>query len=336
MSIRKDYTSKRMTINRPTDEIYKYAKKSPYKKGNERMTNPSVLSLVTKNGMLQRLQDSEECVKGWSIRVFESSHPIVSTDTDNMYAERPHYSEPRYGHHQIVVISPNKEDDMSTLSVDQWSNILVVIQDRLRWLYTQKGVGYVAIYADHGKKSASIESHPHINVVTFSNIPPAIDDEITSHHKIQNEDGICPMCKMVEDEMEGPRQILKTEGHVALTPWAPLYPYEFWIMPKKHITSFGRITQKDINDLALIMRATLGGVHRISRDISYSMAFHLSPERKNSMHIHWNIRVYPITKAFSGLELGYGMIVNDKDPEEAAEELGAHCRKELAALVGIE
>ena len=37
------------------------------------MTNPSVLSLVEKDGMLQRLQDSEDdYVEGWSIRVFES------------------------------------------------------------------------------------------------------------------------------------------------------------------------------------------------------------------------------------------------------------------------
>ena len=35
------------------------------------MTNPSVLSLVEKDGMLQRLQDSEDdYVEGWSIRVF--------------------------------------------------------------------------------------------------------------------------------------------------------------------------------------------------------------------------------------------------------------------------
>ena len=47
--------------------------------------NPSVLSLVAKDGMLQRLQDNEDesYVKGWAIRVFESKNPIVSIETEN-------------------------------------------------------------------------------------------------------------------------------------------------------------------------------------------------------------------------------------------------------------
>ena len=68
-------------------------KKSPYAPGNEAMTNPSVLSLVAKDGMLQRLQDSEDdYVKNWSIRVFESKNPAVSVTTENSYSDKPHPS----------------------------------------------------------------------------------------------------------------------------------------------------------------------------------------------------------------------------------------------------
>jgi len=56
-------------------------KKFPFAPGNESMTNPSVLSLVAREGMLQRLQDNEDdYVKNWSIRVFESKNPIVSIE----------------------------------------------------------------------------------------------------------------------------------------------------------------------------------------------------------------------------------------------------------------
>ena len=66
-------------------EISSDQKKSPYAPGNESMTNPSVLSLVAKDGMLQRLQDSEDnYVENWSIRVFESKNPAVSTQTENI------------------------------------------------------------------------------------------------------------------------------------------------------------------------------------------------------------------------------------------------------------
>ncbi len=334
--MRKDYVSERFMIVNSTDKIIKDAKKSPYAPGHESKTNLSVLSLVAKDGMLQRLQDSEDdYVKGWSIRVFESKIPVVSVNSENTYSERPHYSEPAYGYHYVVVASPNEKDNFAILDMEQWSNILVVVQDRLRWLYTQKGVTYVSIYADHGKQAGSFNSHPHLNIVTFSTIPPVIEEEAEASHKILNEKGVCPMCQTVNEEIGGPRQILQTEGFIAFTPWAPSYPYEFCISPKKHNTCFSKITQKEINDLSLILRATLGGLTKTIKNVPYSIVFHLSPEKKNSRQIHWHIEIYPITKPWSGLERGYGIFLNDVSPEEAAEKLGASCRKELAGLVGI-
>ncbi len=334
--MRKDYVSERFMIVSKKDDKVIDPKKSPFAPGNESMTNLSVLSLVAKDGMLQRLQDSEDdYVKGWSIRVFESKNPIVSIDTENSYSDRPHYSEPSYGYHYIVVASPKENDTLATIDTEQWSNILVVVQDRLRWLYTQKGVTYVSIYADQGESAGSKNPHPHLNILTFSTIPPIIEEEAEASYKILNEKGVCPMCQTVNEEMGGPRQVLQTEGFIAFCPWAPSYPYEFCISPKKHTTSFSKITQKEINDLSLILRSTLGGLSKTIKDVSYNMVFHLSPEKKNSRQIHWHIEIYPITKPWSGLERGYGIFLNDLSPEQAAEKLGAACRKELANLVGI-
>ena len=75
-SIRRGYLSDHFMIVRKTDDIVTDPKKSPLAPGNESMTNLSVLSLVEKDGMLQRMQDNEdEFVKNWSIRVFESKNP---------------------------------------------------------------------------------------------------------------------------------------------------------------------------------------------------------------------------------------------------------------------
>jgi len=335
-AMRKDYVSERFMIVSKKEEDITDPKKSPYMPGNESMTNPSVLSLVEREGMLQRLQDSEDdYVKGWSIRVFESKNPAVTIDAENSYSDRPHYSEPAYGYHYVVVATPKLKNSLSTIAIEQWSNVLVVVQDRLRWLYTQKGVTYVSIYANHGKEAGSHDPHPHLNIVTFSTIPPIIDQEAEASHKILNEKGVCPMCQTLNEETGGPRQVLQTEGFIAFCPWSPSYPYEFWICPKKHTTSFSKITQKEINDLSLILRATLGGLEKSIKNVSYNLVFHLSPEKKNSRQIHWHIEVYPITSAWSGLERGYGVFLNDTSPEKAAEQLGNACRKELARLVGI-
>jgi UDPglucose--hexose-1-phosphate uridylyltransferase len=82
--MRKDYVLEKFMIITPKNGKNFDQKKSPYAPGNESMTNPSVLSLVARDGMLQRLQDSEDnFVKNWSIRVFESKTPAVSIETEN-------------------------------------------------------------------------------------------------------------------------------------------------------------------------------------------------------------------------------------------------------------
>ena len=230
--MRKDHVSERFVIVNTENGKAKPTKKNPYKPGNESMTNPSVLSLVFKDGMLQRLQDADDYyVKDWSVRVFPALEPLVTTNTNNTYSEHPLYSEPAYGFHYVIVASPNEKENLSTISVEQWSNVLVVLQDRLRWLYTQKGVAYVAIYGDHGKNSGATVEHPHLNMVSFSTIPPTIDYEANSSHRILNEKGVYPMSQVVTTESGGPRQILQTEGFIALSPWAPSHPCLLYTSP---------------------------------------------------------------------------------------------------------
>ena len=84
--MRKDYVLARAVIVHPSPKKNTSDKKCPYCPGNESMTKPSLLSLVAKDGMLQRLQDSEDFfVDNWSVRVFESKEPAVSTSAQNTY-----------------------------------------------------------------------------------------------------------------------------------------------------------------------------------------------------------------------------------------------------------
>jgi UDPglucose--hexose-1-phosphate uridylyltransferase len=339
-NLRKDYVLEKFVIlpdspeeNIRSDSAYE---KCPYCPGNESMTGPAVISLVSKDGMLQRLSDSEgSIIEDWCVRVFQSQYPAVNTASQNNYTDKPLYSEPAYGYHQIVVASPDHRQDLSKISVEQWENVLLVVQERVRWLYTQKSVTYVSIYVDSGREAGTSYDHAHLNVVTFSTIPPIIELEAEGSHRYVNENGNCPSCNIISVELGGPRQILATDSFLAFSPWAPTYPYEFWIYPKRHTTAFSKIPQKEISDLALILRATIGGMSKGLNSPAFNLVFHLSPEKKNSRQIHWHIEVYPQTNKWSGLQRGFGIYVNAVSPESSAEVLGSACRKELAGLVGI-
>ena len=333
-NMRIDWISGRITIIRKDDDHNKGANSS-YAPGNEEQTNPSVLSLIVKDGILQRWRDLDEhIVKNWSIRVFESKNPLVDISQNDVCGKAPFESRPAHGHHYILVPTSDYKQTFATMDVEQWWCTLVVMQDHLKWLYTQKGVSYVAIYADHdGTSSDDSKIHPHLNMLTFDMLPPTIAQEIKEHNNSQEKQGICPICLIIESDKS--RRILQTENFIAFCPWSSSYPLEFCIAPKKHFTSFAKTSQKDLRDLALIIRAMLGGLTNLINDVSYSVAFHLSAEQRRSYQMHWHIEVYPATKKHSGVERGFGIHVNDVSSEDAAKKLAVVCKKELVNIVGL-
>ena len=315
----------------------KHSKICLYCPGNEHLTSPAVLAMVQRDGMYQMLSDGEgNYVKDWSVRVFSSNDPAVSTAPNVSYGDEPLYKEPAYGFHYVVVAAPDHKQRLSNMSVDQWANVLLVMQDRVKWLYAQKRVNYVSIFASHGKNGNTENEHSCINLVTFPSIPSAILQEAQATDKVIEDDGVCPVCDIVHVETNGPREILSTQNFLAICPWAPTYPYEFWIVPKRHSASFTSVTQMEINDLAIILRSTLGGLCKTLKDIHFNLAFHLSPEKKNNVMIHWHIEVYPQISNWAGFERAFGVYMSNVSPEHAAQELKPNCREEFAKSVGVD
>lgn len=332
--IRSDYvTERQFIVRKPRPPPPGKALFSP---GNEGKTSPSVLSLVARDGLFQRLQDGEDgVVTDWSVRVFESPDPIVSTESERTYGERPCYAEPAYGHHYVLVATRDGGDTLSSLSADRWFDILVVIQDRVRWLYQKRGVSYVAVYADHGAAAGDEHAYPHINMVGLPSVPPAIQREADGCLRIHAERGVCPVCHTVESERGGPREILEAHGFVALAPWAPSRPHQVLVYPESHSASFRKTSQQNLRGLAHVLRALLGGVAAELGDVPYHLVFHLAPEIKRT-HMHWYVEICPLTGGRTGLEYGYDVVLCPTSPEESARRLGAACRKEFASMMGID
>jgi UDPglucose--hexose-1-phosphate uridylyltransferase len=343
VEIRKDYFTDKLSVVtldrgsrsqlRPFTDT---AGKCPFCPGNEEMTPQADLVLVKMGETLVKQSDSEgDPVRGWVVRVFPDRFAIVTPNAAPSYGEPPHYSEPAIGYHYIMVATPKHDATFAKIDTDQWTNILATVQDKTRWLYAQRGVGYVAIFINQGRAAGAHVDHPHIQLVTIPRLPPTVEAEAATVQSSLNDLGVCPMCQVVASETGGPRQILSTEFFIAFAPWASSHAYEFWIYPKRHQTSLLKLSQKELMDLALILRATLGGMSKVLDDCAFNLVVHNSSEKKTTKQIHWHLEVYPRVSNWSGLELGSGVFLNEVSPEAAAEQLGAASRRELAHLVGI-
>jgi UDPglucose--hexose-1-phosphate uridylyltransferase len=321
----------RIDSNRPSRD-----ESCPFCPGNEEMTPPAELVLVSKEDSLLKLADSEnERISDWTVRCFPNKYPAVSQDSEQKFSDPPLQSEPALGYHHVLILTPDHSATFRTIPSNQWVDILATLQDRIRWLYSKKAVGYVAAFVNNGKEAGASFAHPHMQTVTLTRLPPLIEEEAAAMHETITELSICPMCKVLNIESNGPRKILSTDYFTAFAPWAPTNAYEFWIFPKRHETSFLKVSQKEIQDLALMLKSTMGALGATLADPPFNMAFHTSSEKKATKQIHWHIEVYPQIVKWAGLEKGNGVFINPVPPEEAAQILAAAARRELAQIVGI-
>jgi UDPglucose--hexose-1-phosphate uridylyltransferase len=342
VEIRKDYFTEKLSIIvadrglKPGQAIPQRQEKCNYCPGNEKMTPPADLVLVKRGDTLLKQTDSEgDVIKNWTVRIFPARNPLVSPTAPPSFGEPPHYSEPAVGYHYVLVATPKHDQGFPKIDVEQWTNILASLQDKVRWLYAQKGVSYVLVYINSKNEGSPTGVHPSIQIVTTPRVPPAVEAEAVTVQNSLNELGVCPMCHVVATETGGPRQILATDFFIAFAPWVSTHAHEFWIYPKRHMTSLLKLSQKEMMDLALMLRSTLGGAARALESTDFVMVFHSSSEKKTTKQIHWHIEVFPKKTQWSGLELGGGIYVSGVSPEAAAQVLGASARKELAQLVGI-
>lgn len=346
--LRKDYFTRKLVLvspergKRPSEipskrsQISTKPEDCPFCPGNELMTPPADLVLVTRENTLLKLADSDsERVVNWSVRYFPNKFPAVSTESETRYSDPPLQSEPAFGYHHVMIVTPDHSATFFNLPVEQWIDVLATVQDRVRWLYSKKTVGYVSVFVNSGLEAGATVSHAHLQTVTLTKLPPLIEEEAETMHREMMELGICPMCKVLNLETNGPRQIISTDNFVAFAPWASTHTYEFWIFPKHHETSFLKVSQKEIHDLATILRATLGALGKALDEPPFNIAFHISSEKKTTKQIHWHVEVYPQVVKWAGLEQGSGVYVNEVSPEEAAQILGNAARKELAKIIGI-
>ena len=333
--VRKDYFSESFVLftNEKPDKIKKLKKvvkkkDCPYCPGNEHITGPADLVLISKEGALAKLADEDESfVKDWTVRAFLNKDAIVSPDEERIFSDYPQYSEPAIGYHYVVVLSQKHTIDVSEIGSEQWTNILTTVQDKSRWLYSQKHVSYVAVYMNHGVEAGAEIEHPHLQIVSLPTVPPVIEAEAKFMKKPLREKGICPMCVIVKEEESSKRIIGKTENFVTFAPWASKHPYEYWIFPRQHEVSFVKSTQKGISELSEIIHKSIESLTKTLGIVAFNLVVHSSPEKKTSKQIHWHIEIYPRLETKTGLEISSNIQVNKILPEEAAKKLAKNFQK---------
>ena len=106
----------------------------------------------------------------------------------------------------------------------------------------------------------------------------------------------------------------------ALEPFAPRFPFETWILPRRHDDSYQQLSDADeFRDLAMILKDTLQRLNRALDRPPYNFVIHTAPVGDGALeYYHWHLEIMPKLTKVAGFEWGTGFYINPTPPEDAA------------------
>ena len=281
----------------------------PFCPGNEKMTPQEIYSLRRDGG-------------GWSVRVVPNKFPFFRIEGD--YDRRP---EGMYdvmeaiGAHEIVVETPEHEQNLGSMEPKQIEKILRAYRERLIDLEKDQRFQQFVILKNY---PGVFNRHPHSHILAMPVIPKRIDEEVWGTLDYYQRKERCIFCDIIKEEMAmKKRVILETVHFLIFLPFASRYPFEAWIIPKVHSPDFHRIKEEEVADLSVGIQSLFHCFFELLSDPPYSVTLHTSPvrDRFHRPEYHWHIETRLRIGLREGFEWGTGFFVNPTPPEDAANFL---------------
>jgi UDPglucose--hexose-1-phosphate uridylyltransferase len=165
--------------------------------------------------------------------------------------------------------------------------------------------------------------------VATESVPFRLAEELEGFRRAASGSAECLLESVVAAETQAAERIVaNTDTCVVLAPFASEHPYETWIVPHRHASSFGGASDAEIDQVAELLPAVLRALDATRPHASYNWFVHgleLPPGKERDLH--WHIEVVPRLLRADGYELGAGTSVNPVLPETAAAELRNHLGK---------
>jgi UDPglucose--hexose-1-phosphate uridylyltransferase len=288
----------------------------PFCAGHETMTPPEILVLHSESEPPNSRQ--------WSVRVVPNKYPALVRDgsgiqiVDELYA-----AQAGIGAHEVIIESPSHLTDMALLSDKQFETILRAYSDRITDLRGDRKLRCVLIYKNQGPEAGATLEHVHSQLIGLPMVPKQVLEEIGAAKTYYASKKRCVFCDVIGNETKGrERFVIENDRFVVVCPFAPRFPYETWILPKRHASFFERNTQEDNFDLARILRETLRRLNHCLGNPPFNYVIHSNPlDQDGNDYYHWHIEILPKLIQVGGFEWGSGFYINTVTPEQSASLL---------------
>ena len=271
-----------------------------------------------------RPHGSEPNGPGWLVRVVPNKFPALRIEGELERSGEGLYDRMNgVGAHEVVIEAPDHDATIERLRPAHLAEVLRAYRDRIRDLAKDPRLEYVMVFKNHGDPAGASLEHTHSQLIATPIVPSMVEEELagaTQHFRIKQR---CIWCDIVRQERrDGLRVIREAGGFMALAPFAPRFPFETWILPVAHRSSFETTPVEEFGALSSLLAMVLGAMGRHLGDAPYNFMLHSAPLRTPTLdHFHWHLEIIPKLVRVAGFEWGTGFFINPTPPEEAAEYL---------------
>jgi len=289
----------------------------PFCPGNEEKTPPEVFAV--------RDPKSEQNGEGWHVRVVSNKFPALEIEGDlDRRAEGIYDKMNGVGAHEVVIESPDHDRELSQLSVEQINLILSAYRARMVDLARDKRFRYIQLFKNHGEAAGASLEHSHAQLVATPIVPRRILEELAGYEQHFRMKERCIYCDIIDQEISiGNRVVAENSDYISIAPFASRFPFETWILPRRHQSNFEQSFTGNYFSLARMLKETLMRINLALNNPPYNFVLHTAPcnDWRGPKQLHWHFEIMPKLTRVAGFEWGTGFYINPTPPEDAAAYL---------------
>ncbi|MDP2998490.1 MAG: galactose-1-phosphate uridylyltransferase [Bryobacterales bacterium] len=261
---------------------------------------------------------------GWTLRVIPNKFPALRVEgTMERQGEGLYDKMTGIGAHEVIIETADHALTLADMPEKRVEDVFWAFRDRVLDLKKDRRLRYILLFKNHGEAAGASIEHTHSQLIALPVVPKRVQEEMTGARRYYEFKERCIYCDIIRQELDtGSRVVLETDHYLAISPYAPRFPFETWILPRIHRSHFEDFDAPALQNLAWVFRALLRKLDRVLERPPYNMVIHTSPIQEGpDPSYHWHIELIPKLTKVAGFEWGTGFYLNPTPPEEAAKFL---------------
>jgi len=290
----------------------------PFCPGHETLTPPEVLAY--------RQNGSAPNAAGWDLRVVPNKFPALQVEGNlDREGEGMFDRMNGIGAHEVIIETTDHDKTLATMSEGEIERVLWAFRERMCDLRQDRRLRYILIFKNHGAAAGATLEHAHSQLIALPVVPDFVREELDGAKRHFDEKERCVFCDIVHHEVAAGRRVVQENADiVALAPYAPRFPFETWLLPRRHASRYEEAPRHEYESLARLLKSVLMRMNRALESPPYNLVIHSAPFSENAAEFyHWHVELMPKLTKVAGFEWGTGFYINPTTPEEATRVLRA-------------